>query len=399
MAFVDDAPFACDFEPDNDAADVSGPEVYPYADFREKQAEREREAVKDAKGHPTAEDPLRGLVHLAKVAVVGRERISELADRPISWVWDYIATSGLIVLLAAGPGCGKTTLLFLLIVARANRGAPVKVLGYTMAPSPDGTFIVVVENEHSDESAARILRKSCALLHVDESALDRVILVARGNVRIGSPAWGDVETLIKAGLVSDIVLDTLARTAPSDANDEREQVEVFSRIAQAIELAPSPDKRPMCWTAAHTRKHEGAPSLDDVGGSTQRAGQADVVLLLGAQRTADKLSSVKLVFAKVREKDAEDWPEPVEYVVQKSGVVVVDAPESDDRPLEQRILEHLELFGPCTKTQIGKKLGRSKADLEPAITTLFQERRIKTDEVKHGNRTYPGFAVRKDGAA
>jgi hypothetical protein len=381
---VSDIPFAVDFESESDSAPyVNGS---PYSEYRK--GER-----------PTVKDPLRGLVHLQKVAVIGREAIAELADRPIVWVWDYIASAGLIVLLAAGPGCGKTTLLFLIIIARANRGAAVNVLGYAMTPAPDGRFIVVVEAEHSDESAARILRKSCTLLGVDESALERVILVARGNVRIGSPAWDDVERLIAAGLVSDIVLDTLARTAPSDANDEREQVEIFARVAAAIELAPTPEARPMCWTAAHTRKHEGAPSLDDVGGSTQRAGQADVVLLMAAERANDKLASVKVTFGKVREKCAEDWPEPVSYVVRRDSVEIVGEPAKDERPLETRITEHLRIFGPTTKSQLRTKLGRSMPDLEAAITTLFQARLIRKADIKTRTGTYPGFELREDGAS
>lgn len=381
-----DVPFACDLDetPDNENGT-------PYSQYRGHQ--QELEAAK-----PTAAEPLRGLMHLAKVAVVGRDRIVELADRPIVWLWEHIATAGVIVLLAAGPGCGKTTLLFMIIVARANRGKAIKVLTHEVSPAPDGTYIVVIENEHSDESASRILRKSCDLLGVDDIALDRIILVARGNVRIGSPAWGDVEKLIAAGLVSDVVLDTLARTAPSEANDEREQVEVFSRIAQAIERAPSPATRPTCWTAAHTRKHEGMPTLDDVGGSTQRAGQADVVLLMGVERSGDKLASVKAAFGKVREKDAEDWPAPVTYVVKRTGIVIADAPEQDDRPLETRITEYLRLFGPTTKTQLRKKLGRSLPDLETAISNLFHARLIRTADIKTRTGLYPGFELIPDGA-
>jgi hypothetical protein len=331
---------------------------------------------------PTADDPLRGLEHLSKVAVVGRDRIVELADRPIVWLWENIATAGLTVLLAAGPGSGKTTLLFLLIAARLNMGEPVKVLGCEVAPAPPGKWIVVIENEHSDESSARILRKSLRLLELAEDALDRVILVARGSVKIGGPAWGDVERLIAAGLVSDVILDTLARCAPKDddSNDEGAQVAVFDRIAQSIELAPSADARPTFWVAAHLRKCEGVPTLNDVSGSTQRAGQADVVLLMGAHRTGQRVTSVTCAFGKVREKDAEDWPPPVEYSVRKSGVVLTDAPAEDDRPLEERILDRLKL-GPETKSALKRKLGRSDEDVEAAITTLFGEHRISSTTV------------------
>jgi hypothetical protein len=352
---------------------------------------------KPAEG-PTATDPLRGLDALRKVAVVGRDRLVELADRPITWLWDNIATAGLTVLLAAGPGSGKTTLIFLLIAARANLGEPVAVLGHEVAPAPPGKWIVIIENEHSDESAARILRKSLRLQGLSEDALDRLILVARGSVKIGSPAWADVEKLIAAGLVSDVVLDTLARCAPynDDADSETAQVAVFDRIAQSIELAPSADTRPTFWVAAHLRKCDGVPTLNDVSGSTQRAGQADVVLLMGATRTGQRVTSVTCAFGKVREKDAEDWPPPVEYAVKKTGIVLLDTPAEDNRPLEEQILSRLALR-PHTKSSLASALGRSRGDLEEPITNLFAQRHIATADVKVGKRSYKGFCLRNGG--
>jgi hypothetical protein len=339
-------------------------------------------------------------LHLSKVAVVGSQAIGELADRPIVWIWEFIATAGLVVLLAAGPGSGKTTLLFLLMVARANRGAPVKILGYEVIAAQDGRFIVIIENEHSDESAARILRKSCRLLGVAESALDRIILVARGNVRISSPEWQDVERLVAAGLVSDIMLDTLARTSPrgADGNDEGEQVEVFEILAGTIQKAPSAETRPTIWTGAHTRKVDGMPSLADVSGSAQRSGQADVVLLMGAERSGDKVASVKVAFGKVREKDAEDWPEPVSYVVKRDRVTLVDAPEEDGRPMEQRIASMLE-SGPQTKSALADKLGCGHTDktLEDAISNLFAARQLTKVPVKIRGKSYQAFALRNLG--
>jgi hypothetical protein len=348
---------------------------------------------------PTAADPLRGLEYLSKVAVVGRQRLVELAERPVVWLWDQIATAGLTVLLAAGPGSGKTTLLFLLIAARANRGEPVRVLGRTMAPAPRGRYIVVIENEHSDESSARILRKSCARLGLDEEALEAFILVARQGVRIGSAEWQDVERLIAAGLVSDVVLDTLASSAPSalgDSNDETEQVATFDIIRRAINRAPSPDAWPTFWLAVHTRKCDGMPTMNDVAGSTQRAGQADVVLLMGAERSGDKVTAVKVAFGKVREKDAEDYPEPVTYTVTRSGVTVHDAPEDDGGPLEGRILAALAT-GAKTKTKLGTLLGRSGADIDAALTVLFGEHRIESVQLKVKGQPRKHFALRTKG--
>ena len=357
-------------------------------------------ATPPAEGGPTRVEPLRGLPDLAKVAVVGRERIRELADRPIVWIWDYVATAGLTVLLAAGPGGGKTTLLLLLIVARLNKGEPVSVLGRAVAPAPDGKYVVVIENEHSDESSARMLIRSCTLLHVEDTALDRVILVARGSVRIGSPAWEDVERLIAAALVSDVMLDTLARcTSAGDSNDEQDQVQVFDRIAKAIELAPTAADRPTFWIGAHTRKSEGTvPSMNDVSGSTQRAGQSDVVICMGAKLTDGCVSSVSVHFRKVREKDADDWPRPVEYAVSRArGIEILDGKTEDKRPLETQILELLEREGkPMTKSGIADRLGRSRADVQVAVDTLFKAGdRLEGALVKASNgREYPAIQLK-----
>jgi hypothetical protein len=359
-------------------------------------------AAEEKIGGPTAGDPLRGLQHLSKVAVVGRAALVELAERPIVWLWDNVATKGLQILLAAGPGSGKTTLLFQLIAARANRGVPIEVLGRMMMPAPRGQYIVIIENEHSDESAARILRKSCTLLDIDETALETIILVARKSVRVGSPVWQDVEKLIAAGLVSDVVMDTLATCSPTDSadsNDEQEQVATFDIIRRAIESAPSPDMWPTIWTAAHTRKVDGVPTLNDVSGSTQRAGQADVILLMGANRAGDKVSSVTVVFGKVREKDAEDWPEPVEYTVTKRGIVIADREDtSSDLPLEERILKRL-ILGPRTKNKLATELERSGADIDAALTALFEAKRIRTTAIVVRGRGFKGFELRPEVAA
>ncbi|MGH7434554.1 MAG: AAA family ATPase [Polyangiaceae bacterium] len=342
---------------------------------------------------PTADEPLLGLAHLAKVAVIGRERIVELASRRVVYVWQDIAILGIVVVVAGGPGSGKTTLLFLIIAARLNRGCPVLVLGRTVTPAPTGTYVVVIEAEHSDSSAARKLVQSCRLLGVDEAALDRVILVARRSVRIGSPEWVDVETLISAGLVSDVLLDTLARVAPADANSEQEQVAIFDRIAKAIECAPSAETRPVVWVAAHTRKGE-AVRLDDVSGSAQRTGQADTVILVNAEKRDGRVVSSKVVFDKLRE-DPETWPAPVEYTVARDRVVSVGTPTEDSRPLEQRILERLAL-GPQTKNGLRQALGRNANDLESAVTNLFGEKAISATTVRVRGHARRAFVLRDE---
>ena len=219
-----------------------------------------REVALETADGPTPANPLHGLDKLAAVAVYGRNRILELAAKPVVYLWQDIALAGIVVVIAGGPGGGKTTLLFLLLAARLNRGAPVKLLGREVTPVPAGRFVVLIEGEHGATSTMRKLVRSLRILGIDDGGLDHVIVVARKSVRIGSAEWDEVGRMVSAGLVSDIALDTLARVAPSDANEQKEQVAVFDTIAQTIDLAPTEETKPVVWTVAHTRKGGGAIS-------------------------------------------------------------------------------------------------------------------------------------------
>ena len=57
---------------------------------------------------PTAADPLRGLAHLAAVAVVGRQRLLDLAAAPVRYVWQDIAVAGTIVVIGGASLNGGT---------------------------------------------------------------------------------------------------------------------------------------------------------------------------------------------------------------------------------------------------------------------------------------------------
>jgi len=267
---------------------------------------------------PTAEAPLRGLVFLSRVAIVGRTAILAQAALPIAYVWQDIAVAGTIVLLAGAPGDGKTTLLFLLIAARACVGDAVALLGRRVEPAPAAHFIVIIEGEHGEGSACRKLKKSMELLGIDDCALDRIILIARKAVHIGSPEWNEVVRQVRAGIVSDIVIDTVARVMPSDGSSEHEQVALFDTIAKAIDTAPTPEDRPVVWAAAHTKKNGQSGELSDVSGSVQRTGQADTVLLLRAERADGRVVGSNVVFAKLRE-DPDDYPSPTVFRIVKDA--------------------------------------------------------------------------------
>lgn len=348
----------------------------------------------DSCSQPSFEEPLRGLRHLGAVALLGRSKILELAARPICYVWQDIAPPGVITLFGGKPGEGKTTLLFLVLLCRANLEGPIILLDRQIQPAPPGQYLVLIEGEHSEASTSRKLVKSAKLLGVDDQALDRIIIVARKAVRLGSPEWQDVVRLVAAGLVSDIAIDTVARVAPGDGDSEQEQVAIFDGVAQAIEQAPETVLPPNVWGVAHLRKNGNNGSLDDVAGSVQRTGQADTVLLLTAERLDGRVVSTRVVFAKLRE-DPDEYPEPAEIVIE-NGVLktaaIVCGP-TDARPLEDRICEQLA-SGPKTKTAISKALKRNKSDLEPAFSALFGSRRIESTTVTIKGQDYTAFQIR-----
>ncbi|CAN5519172.1 hypothetical protein BH09MYX1_BH09MYX1_00910 [soil metagenome] len=267
------------------------------------------------------------------------------------------------------------------------------MLDRTVNPALAGCYIVLIEGEHSEGSTARKLLRSVHLLGIDESSLDRLIIVARKAVRIGSPQWEDVERLVAAGLVSDIAIDTLARVAPSDGDSEQAQVVIFDRIAQTIERAPSEETKPTVWVATHNRKG-GTGELTDVSGSTQRMGQADTVILTKAQRVDGRVVSCRVTFAKLRE-EPEEYPASVDFAVTKTGIVCASGASSDDRPLETRILDRLAL-GAKTKTTLATELGRSRGDIDEAITALFDAREITTASVKVRGREFKAFTLRQN---
>jgi hypothetical protein len=124
------------------------------------------------------------------------------------------------------------------------------------------------------------------------------------------------------------------------------------------------------------------------------------VLLLGATRQGrdQRVTSVTCSFGKVREKDPDDWPGRVEYVVSKSGgIKICSAGPEDQRPLKEQIVTRLELGVPLTKFALRQKLGRHAQDVEAAITELFKERRIFTVESNVRGKIQIAYQLRADG--
>lgn len=360
----------------------------------------ESEGAKSPPPGPTPDEPLRGLKHLGPIALVGRQRMLEIAAIPIAYVWQGIVVAGTIVVIVGRPGDGKTTLLFLLIVARLSRN-PIVLLGHRVTPAPVGSFFVLIEGEHSEGSSVRKLVATLALLGVPDDALDRIIIVARKAVTLGSAAWLDVVQLCAAGLVSDIALDTLARVAPGDPNDEQEQVAIFNLMAQAIERSPESGPKPNVWAILHTRKST-TGGLADISGSAQRSGQADSVLMISGEKVGGRTVSTTVTFEKLREAP-DPYPEAVTFSIEKGndGTPCIrlsnaedGAAAADERPVEAIVTEVLR-GGAQTKSALAKALGRSWKDIDEAITTLFAASAIRTGTPKRvRGRDYPTFELR-----
>lgn len=263
------------------------------------------------------QDP--AMVELAAIAETGRDYAHSLAATPTEWAWQDYAPAGAITVLAGPPGCGKTTLLFQVLAARARTDAEsCRVCNREVYPAPAFRSLLLIEAEHSSASTARKLIASCELVDVDDRALDRIIWIARKSVLIGDGKWKLIEQLIAAGSISDVAIDTLARASPrgAESNDEMSQVEVFDMLAQAIERAPD-GRRPTVWLLAHTRKQSGKDKpkgkfepqlgLDDVSGSLQRTGQADSVITVEAERCDGRVTATHITLQKARE-EPNDYP-------------------------------------------------------------------------------------------
>lgn len=341
---------------------------------------------------PCLTQPLRGLRRLAEIAVVGADRLEALAVAHVDFAWADVAVCGTIVLLAGGPSEGKTTLLFLILAARANTShIPVRLLDRPVQPAPHGQYLLLIEGEHSEASTARKLVQSIALMGVDRSAIGRVIIIARKSVTVGSPEWEEVTQLVAAGLISDIAIDTIARCSPADANDEQAQVAVFAALTRTIDAAPEGTVKPTVWLCAHVKKN-GTGALADVSGSAQRVGQSDSVLLVKGTKRGGRTVSSRVTFEKLRE-TPEIYPAPVDFALVRDvvdGVMslqtsVADfapddtpaAPQHFGQPLTQQVVALLQREGPMSRRSLRMRVRVGDDRLAQAIDTLERDRLIE----------------------
>ena len=324
------------------------------------------------------DDPLAHVPLLRTLALIGAACIREVAARPIPYVWQDIATAAQIIALNGKPGGGKTTLLFLCMVGRAQTGQAINLLGRMLKPALPGKFVVIIEGEQSEGSSARKLVRSVAALGVNESALDRIILLARKDVLVGNERWREVEKLARLGAVSDVAIDSLARVAGAEANDEREQAAIFAAFQALIEGAPGGEAdKPLVWLVTHARKSADGTSVDDMSGSAQRAAQVDTIINVEPVKDAGRTIASKCHFPKLRE-DPDTPPTPVEFTVARDagGKWRVTYGEVSDGAPHERIHALLNDRGEMTKSRIRTALGMNEKAFEQAVTRLFREKRL-----------------------
>lgn len=256
MAFVDDSPFACDFEPDNDAADISGPEVYPYADFREKQAVRERDAVKDAKADAC---------HI----VYGAELAQPLS--PVEWRCEGLRLAAGAPTLAAGNAfSGKSLAWADVAVATASGGD-----AWGVYHCAQGTVLNIDFDGQGRRITQDRIQRICRARGVDLASLDtRIGYLRRPGFYLDSPDATELLTRLVDGVALCIV-DSWRGATPGTDEWKRGPVQL---VGDRLELVSSKTGCAFVIIDHNVKPPRdaasGRSSMHDVHGSTAKAEMA-----------------------------------------------------------------------------------------------------------------------------
>jgi hypothetical protein len=343
------------------------------------------------------------LQKLIQSGLSGGEKVASLAALPIPWLWRPFVVTGTIVLVGGSPWGGKTTLLFLLATLRAGE-EEVDFLGHPLTPAPEGQYVVFIEAEQSEKAAARKWVRCAKALKTPIP--DRMILLARDQVRVGSSRWGQIISLAREGLISDIFLDTLASTTDAEAKDEQAQAALFQQFVTVIRSSPA-DFPVTIWIAAHTRK-DNSDGLQGISGSNQRTAQSDTVMTVEVARhpKTQKITNAKLSFKKLKEDppDEDDISDIKYFVHPEKGVVVLAKPSQGalGRPVNldaASLLTYLRGLPPETRMS-AKKLEASLQGGREELKRLLLEGVGAGDiqtakEVRYGNEVDVFWAVTK----
>jgi hypothetical protein len=195
----------------------------------------------------------------------------------------------------------------------------------------EGKRAVVVLAENSAPSAVAHVERAIAVLGLDrEQVWPRLALMTRRNqvevtnhntnerpkaARRGEP-WAALQLAIDAGLVGYLALDTRAALFGGDANDEGAQADVASALRNIAERGHL-----SVTLTSHTKKEFTAFDVAAVSGSQQRAGGADTVLLMRAERERGRVISTTVTSAKSRDLVDDDAGFEVTYAFAKDAIL------------------------------------------------------------------------------
>ena len=328
-------------------------------------------------------DPQALLKQFLEIAVTGEE-IEKASNEPVDWVWPPYVASGSICLVAGNTSGGKTSFIFLLLAAR-TASKPIEFLGHLVTPAPAGQYIVVVEPEHSKGSSARKFKKSARLLGLDSKEVFKRLIIVSGSrsLVVGDLRWRQLCGLIRAGLVSDVLLDTIASTTTEEGSDEQAQAALFDKLRLAIENAPPKQSPPVIWPCTHTRK----PSKDAdeeidlaaVSGSLQRAAQSNTVLMLRANRRDYKIVSATIFFLKTKEEPVEGFKD--HELTPKTFTVGHDRLQLLGKKITNLVdvIYDMLCLAPdgLSMSGLGERTKRNKPDIRTALDTLIKNKKVR----------------------
>jgi hypothetical protein len=196
------------------------------------------------------------------------------------------------------------------------------------------------------------------------------------DIRHPENLWAGLLHAAKRGQIDLVVLDTRARIFAAFGNpkDEDAQAKAADEITYLVEATGAP-----VVVISNTRKG-GSEDIEDISGSAQRGGGADVVLMLTAERDSGKVLSSKVTFRKLRD-GVDEHPEPVTFSTGRSAsgtwALAVDGSIADDeKPAHERVYD-LVLQRELSQSQIRAELKMSGKRVGDAVDILKASKRIE----------------------
>jgi len=343
----------------------------------------------EAPSRPSSGPKLPKLV--AAKAITGWSASRMVLAEPVPWRWGRIVADSHAVEVSGGVGDGKTTFASLLVASLAAPPAgsePRMLLGHTVAPVAEGRSVLYVGEENGRQSSVAQIDRAIEVLGLPpEETWSRIVLLARAGVHahyLGDEdtLWKDIVAGAQAGLWGAVFLDTRAKILSlfGASKDEESQAAASRMVTSLVEAGRCP-----VFVLSHLRKGADGTDLDGISGSAQRAGGADVALLVTAKRCKGRVLSSTVAVAKNRDDDGGDWPAPMAFSLAKAdGAWTLTEGEADEDggklPPHERVHALLRENGEQTVGQIRKALGLNNTVAWGAIQVLRKEGRVSSRE-------------------